>query len=189
MSALGGVLFVDEAYTLNTGYVYGKEATATLTNLMTEYKGYCCVILAGYEEPMNKMMRETNPGLRERFPFKLIFDDYSAVELMEILKRKLEDSRLRVSSEGMQTVQYLLDKLYKNRGEEYSNARVVENIYQEVVLQQERRLFQTHISTAGLTKGKLFSITKADCEAASRIILAASANQQNKMRTIGFTEG
>ena len=153
---------------------------------MTEYKGECCVILAGYEEQMNKMMRETNPGLRERFPFKLIFDDYSAEELMEIFKRKLEDEKMRVSREGVQIIQALVGKLYEKRGEEHANARLVENIYQEIILQQERRLYQAQINKVTLTAGKLFSITKADCESASRIVLASQIKQHNRMQPIGF---
>jgi len=151
-SALGGVLFVDEAYTLNAGYSYGQEAAAMLANMMTEYKGQCCVILAGYEDSMNRMMRETNPGLRERFPFRLVFDDYSADELMEIFMSSLEDSKLRISKEGRQVVNMMIGELLSNRDEEFANARIVENILQEIVLHQERRLYNSHIGNARITE-------------------------------------
>jgi stage V sporulation protein K len=178
---------VDEAYTLNTEYSYGKEAVATLTNMMTEYKGRCCVILAGYEDRMNRMMRETNPGLRERFPFRLVFDDYSAGELMEIFMNKLEGAKLRISNEGRQIVNETIEKLVEERNEEFSNARVAENIFQEIVLQQERRLYQAHTSKTVLTARTLFSITKADCESASKKVISLNHKPLKIVQPIGFT--
>jgi len=189
-SALGGVLFVDEAYMLGENDIYGKEAVATLANMMTEYKGQCCIILAGYEEQMNRMIRETNPGLRERFPFKLIFDDYNPEEIMEIFMSKLDDSKLRISGEGRDIVFGVINKLYETRNEEFANARVAENIFQEVALQQERRLFRV-LRTSGstFTARSLFSITKADCKLACERITAPARDPFQGKRTIGFLAG
>ena len=157
--------------------------------MMTEHKGQCCVIFAGYEDRMNHMMRNSNPGLRERFPFKLIFDDYSTEELMDIFMGKLEYSKLRISKEGQHIVSGMINMAYENRNEEFSNAREVENVFQEIVLQQERRLFLAHTQNVSLTARTLFSITKADCESAVRIISAGSNKTLKMKQAIGFSAG
>jgi SpoVK/Ycf46/Vps4 family AAA+-type ATPase len=92
-SAIGGVLFIDEAYSLfhqlnhnHYGDVFSLEVIDTLTGLITVNAGRICVILAGYEEEMTFMLEKANPGLKERFPFKFYFEDYTVVELVEIFK-------------------------------------------------------------------------------------------------------
>jgi stage V sporulation protein K len=188
-SALGGVLFVDEAYMLGENYEYGKQAAATLTNMMTAYQGRCCVILAGYEERMNRMMRNTNPGLRGRFPFQMMFDDYTAEELMEIFLGKLEDGKLRISPEARQIVFDLIGRLYENRAEEFANAREMENLYQEIVLRQERRLFLARKQNAPIPARALFSVTKADCALAAEKFAEQLREKLSEKRMIGFAAG
>jgi len=185
-SALGGVLFVDEAYSLNDGYVYGKEAVSTLTNMMTEFKGQCCVILAGYEQSMNQMMRDVNPGLRDRFPFRLVFGDYTVNELMEIFSKKLEDNKTNISREGRRIVFETINTLYQNKDDQFANARLIDNIFQAIMFQQERRLYHEHMKNQPLTQNILLSIRTADCVTATQKILEQNKNSHSKTHPIGF---
>jgi|GEM_PF-3046575 len=185
-ASLGGVLFIDEAYSLHSDHAYGLEAISTLTNIMTEHKGECCVIMAGYKNEMMAMLQETNPGLKERFPFKFIFDDYSADEMMKIFSVKLEDHKIRISKEGINVVFDAIHKLHENRNEQFANARTVENLFQKIVLQQERRLYQMHSKKQALSNKLLHSITKADCIAATQNILTQELMQMHTKKPIGF---
>jgi SpoVK/Ycf46/Vps4 family AAA+-type ATPase len=183
-SALGGVLFIDEAYALNSGRSsYGKEAVATLAHLMTEHRGQCCVILAGYEEEMNRMMCETNRGIRERFPFRLVFDDYDADELVDIFIGKLSDAKLRISKEALAIATNIIRKQKDSCSEDFANARMVDNVFQEIGMQQERRLIKAKEHSART----LLSITKADCELAAQKISVPTAKQTGLKLPIGFS--
>jgi SpoVK/Ycf46/Vps4 family AAA+-type ATPase len=89
--AMGGVLFVDEAYALvpktGGGFDYGHEAVATLIKAMEDYRGKFCVILAGYRNEMQQML-SSNPGFKSRIQFELDFPNYSREELGQITKRE-----------------------------------------------------------------------------------------------------
>jgi SpoVK/Ycf46/Vps4 family AAA+-type ATPase len=192
MSALDGVLFIDEAYSLfhkteseSAGDTFSQEVIDTLTALMTEYAGRCCVILAGYDEEMNYMLEHANPGLRERFPFKIHFEDYSAKDLREIFLLKASEQKLETSDECRAVLSDTLNRICANKGRLFANGRVSENFLQEVVLHQERRLFEQQQSGAELSASSLLTLTVEDFRKASQSMLSAMPVIAAK-RHIGF---
>jgi Holliday junction resolvasome RuvABC ATP-dependent DNA helicase subunit len=179
-SALDGVLFVDEAYSLyhkteseHAGDTFTQEVIDTLTALMSEHAGRCCVIFAGYSDEMNYMLEHANPGLRERFPFKMQFDDYSAAELVEIFLLKAASQKLVISDECRPILAGTLNRMCSNKGRLFANGRVSENFLQEVILHQERRLFDAQQSGASLSEIELLTLSTKDFQAASESMLSA----------------
>jgi SpoVK/Ycf46/Vps4 family AAA+-type ATPase len=191
-SALDGVLFVDEAYSLyhktdsdHAGDTFSQETIDTLTALMIEYAGRCCVIFAGYSEEMNYMFENANPGLRERFPFKLGFEDYNATELQEIFLLKATESRLIVPDECAKILSDTLERLCGHKSKLFANGRVAENFLQEVILCQERRLFDRQQGGAEFTEIELLTLTADDFRRAAASI-TASIPETPIRRPIGF---
>ena len=100
-SALGGVLFIDEAYAItNDGSSYGQECIDTLVKLIEDYRGEIVVILAGYSKEMKEFMK-ANSGLESRFPLFIEFPDYSADELYQIGLKMIESRGFRLESDGV----------------------------------------------------------------------------------------
>lgn len=126
-SAMGGVLFIDEAYTLSSNGEndYGKEAIAALLKDMEDYKGKFCVILAGYKDEMEEMIA-LNPGFDSRINRKIIFPDYTIDEQMQIFDLFLTKRKYEITDDAKAKVRNLLDK--RSRAEKFANARTVRNI-------------------------------------------------------------
>jgi hypothetical protein len=192
-AALDGVLFVDEAYSLyhqtgseQAGDTFSCEVLDTLTALMSEYAGRCCVIFAGYEAEMNHLLENANPGLRERFPFKLRFEDYNAQELREIFLRKARQRQLMIADEGLAILTETLERLCANKNGQFANGRAAENFLQEVVLRQERRLFDRGPEDGELTEAELLTLTGDDFSQAARFVLAALPGPVPARRPLGF---
>ncbi|MDR0838073.1 MAG: AAA family ATPase [Oscillospiraceae bacterium] len=191
MSALDGVLFVDEAYSLYTeesrGDSYGREALTTLTQLMSDFAGRCCVIFAGYEKDIAYMLSGANPGLRDRFPFRLMFDDYNAEELTEIFTKKLASGGVTARGESEGIVLEFFARCFGARDEFFSNGRLAENVAQEVVLQQERRLLARRDRTGEkITRDELFTVEERDCRAACEALQKRYAEKPRETGAIGF---
>ncbi len=139
--ALGGVLFVDEAYALARGGEkdFGKEAIDTLVAATENYREDLLVILAGYPDEMAAFLA-TNPGLLSRFPIRLDFPDYSAGELVHIARRMLNDRDYTLSSDAEAG---LLRVLSDNQGywhRNAGNARMVRNLLEHAIRRQAVRL-------------------------------------------------
>lgn len=137
--AMGGVLFIDEAYSLVTdesGIDYGHEAVATLIKAMEDYRGKFCVILAGYKNPMNKMMA-TNPGFKSRIQFMLDFPNYSRDELSQIVNLMINKRKYTLGDDSLEKILDVLDVLRKD--ENFANAREVRNILDQVIMNQNLR--------------------------------------------------
>merc|ERR1711865_1239644 len=112
-SAMGGVLFIDEAYSLvseDGKDSFGREALDTLIKLIEDRRSDLVVILAGYPEEMTRLIAQ-NPGVRSRFPVQVLFEDYSEEELMEIAEKMLLDDVLVLSQSATQAMQKLLHRL------------------------------------------------------------------------------
>ena len=135
-SAVDGVLFIDEAYSImNHGGINGSytdECISTLLKAMEDYQGRLIIIFAGYKEEM-KRFRDQNPGLKSRVGFELDFPDYSVDELMEIFYKKLREKEYNFDSAAEEKVRKILKeaKLVDNFG----NGRFVENLVQKIIVE------------------------------------------------------
>ena len=141
--AMGGVLFIDEAYTLSyaaNGNDYGQEAIDTLLKLMEDNREDLIVIVAGYPELMGKFI-DSNPGLRSRFNKYINFTDYNEAELLQIYKVMCENSGYRSTPETLDYVASYFAEKYRNRGDNFANAREVRNFFEAAVVKQADRLY------------------------------------------------
>ena len=140
-SALDGVLFIDEAYTLAQGgsQDYGHEAIATLLKRMEDNRDRLIVILAGYGPEM-KTFIESNPGLRSRFNRYINFPDYTPNELLEIFLKYLSKQQYVLSESALtQTANFLTKEVGKGKND-FGNARFVRNLFEKAITQQANRL-------------------------------------------------
>ena len=137
--AMGGVLFIDEAYALTNdskSAEYGDEAISVLLKEMEDKRGKFCVIMAGYKEEMAEMI-STNPGLASRIQFTLDFEDYTREELGEIAVRMLEGKGYVIREDALKLVLDLTDHFRKQ--DNFANARTVRNILDQVIMNQNLR--------------------------------------------------
>ena len=135
-TALGGVLFIDEAYSL-LGDQYAAEAIATLVKAMEDHREELVVIVAGYPTPMEAFI-DQNPGLSSRFRLTITFDDYSDDELVTIFESLCTAADFAPTAECVGALRQRL--LVTPRGEGFGNARAVRNIFEEAVVNQAWRL-------------------------------------------------
>ena len=139
--AMGGVLFVDEAYALvpkdGGGWDFGHEAIATLIKAMEDYRGKFCVILAGYKNPMLKML-STNPGFQSRIQFTLDFPNYSRDELKLIAELMLKKRGYSLMDTAMDKILDITD--VKRKDPNFANAREIRNILDQVIMCQNIRV-------------------------------------------------
>lgn len=158
-SALGGVLFIDEAYSLtdNGQDQYGAEAVNTLLKLMEDHRDDLIVIVAGYTEPMQKFIR-SNPGLQSRFNKFLHFDDYAPDELTAIFRHfaALSDYQLDPATE--QKLTDVFASLYQARDETFGNARVARNLFEKAINAHASRM----ISAGVLDEASLVTLHPED---------------------------
>jgi SpoVK/Ycf46/Vps4 family AAA+-type ATPase len=137
--ALGGILFIDEAYSLfKTGNDFGKEAVETLLKLMEDNREKIVVILAGYPREMDDLLH-SNPGLKSRFSKFLNFDDYDKDELLQIFLKMVSEYRNVLTDGAKFKIEHLLET-YHPAGAFTSNARVIRNIFEETTKRQSFRL-------------------------------------------------
>lgn len=140
--AFGGILFVDEAYTLTRGGEndFGKEAIDTLLKGMEDHRSDLCVIVAGYPEPLTKFL-ESNPGLASRFGRTILFQDYTAEELSQIMFQMLADHRYVVEGEAQEALQRAIERIGRDRGQAgFGNGRAVRNLLDRILERQASRL-------------------------------------------------
>lgn len=141
--AQGGILFVDEAYSLARGGEkdFGKEAIDTMVKHMEDKKDEFVLILAGYSNEMDRFMR-TNPGLPSRFPIIISFPNYTDHELSAISDQMLEDREYKMTSEARRKLaRHLKVKVAENE-KGFSNGRYVRNIIEKSIRQQAVRLLR-----------------------------------------------
>ncbi|HZK83165.1 MAG TPA: AAA family ATPase [Desulfosporosinus sp.] len=141
-TALGGVLFIDEAYSLarGGGKDFGKEAIDVIVKAMEDNKDNIVLILAGYRDEMEWFLR-TNPGLRSRFPIHIDFPDYSLDELLAIGNSMLKSRQYELTLGGTEALRGHLQNLL-NTQPYAGNARLVRNLVEKTVRKQAVRLFQ-----------------------------------------------
>lgn len=138
--ALDGVLFIDEAYTLETGsdQDFGQEAIAALLKRMEDERERLAAILAGYDQPMQRML-DSNPGLRSRFPTILQFSAYTAEELAEIFRRMMGKYDYTLSPEADRHLVTVCERMIANQGPNFGNAREVRNLFEDAVAAHAQR--------------------------------------------------
>ncbi|WP_249869707.1 stage V sporulation protein K [Oceanobacillus saliphilus] len=141
--AMGGILFIDEAYSLARGGEkdFGKEAIDTLVKHMEDNHEDFVLILAGYPSEMNRFLT-FNPGLESRFPFILEFDDYEVDQLMEIANRMAAEREYNLSKEAEWELRNHLYKKVQHKSRNFSNARYVRNVIERAIRMHAVRLLK-----------------------------------------------
>ncbi|MBR2745250.1 MAG: AAA family ATPase [Erysipelotrichaceae bacterium] len=143
-SARGGTLFIDEAYALyrkDSPNDFGKEAIDTLLKDMEDHRGEYCVIMAGYSDQMNDMIRNANPGLASRFDHKINIPDYSAAELADILVSMALNKNFFIKKEAGKVI---LRKIEKEKIDDtFDNARYARRLLDEAIERQALRLSES----------------------------------------------
>ena len=140
--AIGGVLFIDEAYALasqDNANDFGHEAVEVLLKGMEDHRDDLIVIVAGYTGPMERFIH-SNPGLESRFNKYFHFDDYDAGELLAIFRSLCKKNGYALSPEGEAWAEGALRELYENRDENFGNARDVRNLFERAVARQADRV-------------------------------------------------
>jgi stage V sporulation protein K len=156
--ALGGILFIDEAYSLARGgdKDFGKEAIDTLVKATEDHKNELIVILAGYKKEMDLFML-SNPGLKSRFPIQITFPDYKKEELMRIADQMAEDREYALSNQAKSYLHYFLMK-FNASTLNFSNARLVRNLIERAIRKQASRL----VRAAQPSKAQLMTLEEVD---------------------------
>jgi len=140
-SALGGVLFIDEAYSLSGGgeQDFGREAIETLLKAMEDHRDDLIVIVAGYDGPMEKFIN-SNPGLESRFNRYFHFPDYNGGQLYRIFLSRCEKNSYRLSEPAQKEAEQIFNEMYENRSDNFGNGRDVRNFFEDTVIRQSNRL-------------------------------------------------
>ena len=138
--AMGGVLFIDEAYALNQeGENFGQEAIDTILKAMEDHRDKFIVIVAGYTNPMREFI-ESNPGLRSRFNKFFEFPDYTAEELKQIFDLQCEKYQYKLDDEAKEAVHKEIERLEAEKDENFANARAVRNLFEKIITNQAARI-------------------------------------------------
>lgn len=158
--AIGGVLFIDEAYSLvnqDNSNDFGHEAIETLLKNMEDHRKDLIVIVAGYTGLMEQFIH-SNPGLESRFNKYFYFQDYDGGQLMEIFQSMCRKNGYALSSAGEDLVRSQLQQLYEDRDENFGNARDVRNLFEKAVARQADRV--AHLDSP--TKEQLMELCPED---------------------------
>lgn len=160
-NAMGGVLFIDEAYSLlrdgGSGRDFGREAIDTLVPLMENHRNSLAVIVAGYQDEMDTFL-EGNPGLKSRFAGTLHFEDYSFKELFSIFQSFCAPMGMALDKAAELKVREHISEIQKQSGSDFGNGRAMRNLLDQCIKLQARRLSKSK----NWTKSALQTLTEAD---------------------------
>jgi SpoVK/Ycf46/Vps4 family AAA+-type ATPase len=159
-NALGGVLFIDEAYALNPegrGSDFGQEAVETLLKMMEDHRHDLIVIVAGYTEKMDDFIA-SNPGLRSRFNKFFHFEDYKPEQLVEIFKGFAAKAAFKLAPDAEEKLLEMFKLLTLARDESFGNARTARNLFEMTISKQANRI----VTLPGVTQEILSTIEGAD---------------------------
>jgi stage V sporulation protein K len=163
--SLGGVLFIDEAYSLCCGGEkdFGHEAINTLIKAMEDYKDEFILIIAGYDDEMDRFMN-SNPGLNARFPLQITFCDYSVKELLSIARLMYAQKEYSPNEDATEKLEKYLWRAIYEKPQNHGNARMVRNIVEASLRCQAVRLYGN--KGGAYDAAVLCAITSADMESA-----------------------
>ncbi len=167
--ALGGVLFIDEAYALSPpgpkSLDFGAEAIETLIKRMEDHRDRLVVIVAGYPKLMNQFL-DSNPGLRSRFSREIDFGDYTDDELVAIIRKLADDADYTIGTDADPA----LTAIFRSRRSEpgFGNARFARTLFEHAVQRQALRLDRAGL--VDVDRETLRTLTGADLEAAAALV-------------------
>ena len=158
--AKGGVLFIDEAYSITENEKsdsYGRECLTELTKALEDYRDDLVVIVAGYDDLMKKFF-ESNPGLKSRFNYFIEFEDYTVNQMFEIFLSYCKNEDYILQESAAEKLKKYLDKQSEDSENKNSNGRFVRNVFDRVIMNQARRL----ATLASVTKDNYITILEED---------------------------
>lgn len=159
-SALGGILFIDEAYSLTNADrpdPFGEEAINTILKYMEDHRDDLVVIVAGYQEEMKQFI-DSNPGLKSRFNKYLSFEDYTAQELSQIFYMMAKDASFDLTQDASARVEEIFLWIHGKRSKGFGNGRTVRNFLEKTLINQANRIVRLLLSG----KDKLLTIESED---------------------------
>jgi len=160
--AMGGILFIDEAYSLTSNTIgndFGIEAIDTLLKIMEDNRDKIIVIVAGYPDLMENFLN-SNPGLKSRFNTFINFEDYNSNELYDIFVKLCKENHYGFSKDAKEYInQYFID-IYNSRGENFANGREVRNYFEKVMKNHANRLSS---EVNNIDEEKLITFRLEDC--------------------------
>ena len=178
--AMGGVLFIDEAYALNgrSENDFGQEAIDTVLKAMEDHRDDFVVIVAGYASLMPRFI-DSNPGLKSRFNKYLYFEDYDGTQLYDIFLGRVERNDYRLDDAAAAAVKEHLTELYEDRDENFGNARDVRNLFEKIVANQADRVAKLEAPT----DEDILTITTADLAGLMDLPLAEEKKGDKEEKT------
>jgi SpoVK/Ycf46/Vps4 family AAA+-type ATPase len=159
--AKGGVLFIDEAYSITENEhsdSYGRESLTELTKALEDYRDDLVVIVAGYTDLMEQFF-DSNPGLKSRFNTFIFFDDYSIDELIGIFEFLCKQNDYDAEDQTIERVREWLQSKLEEREEHFSNGRLVRNLFDDITMKHAKRLSKMK---SPICKDALMLITPED---------------------------
>lgn len=172
-SAFGGVLFIDEAYSiLSQGKTsFGPECIATIIKIMEDHKNELVVIFDGYEKEMEEFIR-SNPGLKSRIGYLIKFKDYNVDELMEIFNKLLEKNKLKIEDLAKETVRQVITD--SSKIDNFGNGRFINNLFQNILIEHAKNTSELE------DLDRLYTITLQDINKEDLVV------KSNERKRIGF---